>query len=421
MNGDRGQVVCAGQLAAHTFTHALCACGDLSFRLGLQTGSFDSSAADKNPVSAGAPVGIRGSYPPVGSQIGGSLTVAGTVPSAMPVSGPVTVEGDLRLAGSLTFGPFLTVRRDAWLVSRVWYLQAAIIERNLNYAVLGGTLLGVGPRSVGGAETLRSFTVEDPCGCDERLNIAEMERAGTANTDNAARGIPTTLLNNVTVAVVRTLDCGRFQFESIGGSAPIHLTITGRTAIFVDGDVTASDSFELTLAPGPNVEVDWFIRGNLSIGARQDRRPHASECDADLRRRNPRYPALEPSIFANIYAADTNVTLSSGALIGSVYGKNLSMPSGAHVIYDRAILNQGNQCAQPATCDKYNRYCNGGTVCRNNSCDVCGDRRRLRHAARLRPEPSPLSAASYLSLARTKKRSRGSSSRDATCLTPCTC
>jgi len=190
-----------------------------------------------------------------------------------------------------------------------------------------------------------------------------VERSRGVRSSNVASAIPP----------VR-LPCGRFKFEAIGGTAPIHLIITGRTAIFVDGNVTASDSFVLEIAPGPTVEVDWFIHGNLSIAANAkigDRaRPSATRIYVAGTQDIQLSSGSSGWIGANIYAPDTNISLSAGTLAGSVYGKGLSMLSGANIVYDRAILNQGNKCEQPVTCSKC-RYCNGGAACGSNN--TCGD------------------------------------------------
>jgi hypothetical protein len=358
--------VCAGQLAAQTFTHALCTCGDLSLGPGLLTQSFDSSAADKSYVFGGAPVGVRGKYPAVGSSIGGSLTVAGTA-QIPPITGPMYIQGDLRLAGSTTLASLLFVKRDAWLVSRVGYVAWVDINRNYYHFPSGG-FIGIGPRSIGGAEIVQAFTVDDPCGCSEQLDIPAIETAEGAKNDNAGI-IDGAALANVTTPVEQELPCGRFRFDSIGGTAPIHLKINGRTAIFVDGNVTASDSFQLDVAP--NAELDWFIRGNLSVGAAkigEVARPSATRIyvagPADILLANGK-------IGANIYAPDTNVSIGPDGVAGSVYCKNLNVPSGAYVRYDRAILNQGNQCEQSATCDSKCHSCSAGAACMGTTCGQC--------------------------------------------------
>ena len=372
INGDNSEA-CAGQLAAHIFTHALCACGDLNLAALLSTGSFDSSAADNSSVNAGAAVGIAGEYPSARSNIGGSLTVAGT--SRQPtVAGGLDVQGDLRLAGGATFFSQLSVKRDTWIVSPIGYWGVVNIGRNLHTAP-GAYLTGLGPPPiVQGDQIAMAFTVEDPCGCAERLDVAEMERLGAAApTDNAARSIEPTLLSDVSAPIKLDLPCGRFRFDSIGGAGAIQLTISGRTAIFVDGNVNLTDSFQLAIAPGVNAELDWFIRGNLSIsiGAKVGDLGHPSATRIYVGgTENTDIVLSSGHIGANIYAPTTNVNLAATGMLGSIYAKNLSVLGGAFVRYDRAILNQGVKCQQPLFCDKCHT-CNGGTACMGSTCKDC--------------------------------------------------
>lgn len=366
INGT-GAEVCAGQLAAHTFTHALCACEDLNLAALLSTLSLDSSSADKKVISSGAPVGIGGTYPSAKSNIGGSLTLASTVRTT--VSTGLEVQGDLRLAGQATFYNTLSVKRDTWNAIKLGYWGIVRIDGTL-YNAPGATYPGIGP-FVTGSQVTTPFTIEDPCRCAERLDVAEMVRLGALRTDNAVRGIDVALLNNVTTATNVTLPCGRFRFESIGGPGALRLTITGRTVIFVDGNVTFSDASYLAIAPGGEAEVDLFIRGNLTIGTAHigdTNRPSATriyvagnETDIVL---------ATGDIGANIYAPNTNVNLPALGLEGSIYGKNLTMLGGGIVRYDRAILNAGNKCEQPTTCTKC-EYCNGGAACINGGCGRC--------------------------------------------------
>jgi hypothetical protein len=80
-------------------------------------------------------------------------------------------------------------------------------------------------------------------------------------------------------------------------------------------------------------------------------------------------------IGANIYAPNANVNLAVPiGIAGSIYAKNLSMPSAGLVRYDRAILNAGNKCTQPTTCDK-SRACSINAVCNNGVCDRCKEDR----------------------------------------------
>jgi hypothetical protein len=266
-------------------------------------------------------------------------------------------------------------------MSRVVYWGSANIGRNLVLAPPGGMLQGVlSPMpTVGGATIPMTFTLDDPCGCAERLDVAEMEKIGGARNDNAVRGIDPAMLSNVTNATPLSLHCGRFRFDSIGGAAAIQLTITGRTAIFVDGNVALSDAFQLVIAPGADAELDWFIRGSLSIGARAQigdpQRPSATRIyvggpENDAGPDNTDIVLSSAQIGANIYAPNTNVNITAIGMAGSVYAKNLSILGVASVRYDRAILNKGNKCEQPIICDKCHT-CNGGAACIGGTCQPC--------------------------------------------------
>lgn len=361
---------CAGQLAAHTFTHALCTCEDLNLPA-LKTVSFNSATGDQTTLSSGAAVGVGGGYPSAATSIGGTLTVAGT--SRTTGSAGLDVQGDLRLAGTATFYNQLWVKRDAWFVSRVQYWATVTILGNLNLAPPAGTLIGLGPEPVvGGSRIITNFTIDDDlCGCTDKLDIASIEPIGTVRYDNAAAGIDPTALSNVTTTTNMVLPCGRFRFDSIGGTGALQLTVTGRTAIFVDGNATLSDSFKLVIA-GAEAEVDWFIRGNLSAGAAKlgdPKRPAATRI----------YVGGTNDILlsggevgANIYAPNANVNFAVTAigLNGSIYGRSVTMVGGGFFRYDRNILDAGNKCPQPTSCDKCHS-CNGGAACVNGVCGAC--------------------------------------------------
>jgi len=375
VNGEMSEA-CAGQLAAHTFTHALCTCEDL-FIPGvstLSTDSFDSLSADKTVLSSGAAVGVAGGYPSAPSNIGGSLTVSGTG-RLLQLTGNLDVRGDFKLASSARIWSRLSVKRDAWFVAPVGYWALVTIEGNLNLAVPTGSLTGIPDPIIGGSRIPSTFTVDDPCECGDRIDVAETERIGAEQrTDNAMVPIDRTTLTNVVGGMTVTLPCGRFRFDSIGGSGSLQLAITDRAAIFIDKDVTLS-VLQLVIGPNPQAEVDVFIRGNLSVGSVKlgdVNRPAATRIyvggSNDI-------VLTSGEIGANIYAPNANVNLAVPiGIAGSIYAKNLSLPSAGLVRYDRAILNAGNKCGQPATCDK-NRSCNISSVCVNGVCDRCKEDR----------------------------------------------
>ena len=372
MNGETYES-CAGQLAAHTFTHALCACEDLNIPTisQLTTDSFDSSGADKTVLGSGAAVGVTGNYPAARSYIGGSLTVAGT--SRLLNMTDLDVQGDLKLAGRASLWSWVRVKRDTWLMSPVGYWAMVRIEGNLNLLAPTGSLNGVGEPFLGGMRITTSFTVDDPCGCGEqRLDVAEIARLGAERNDNAALSIDRAAFTNLIGTTRLALPCGRFRFDSIGGPGSLQLAFTGRTAIFVDRDVALP---ELQLLLANDAEVDVFIRGNLSLATAKlgdMNRPAALRIYVgganDI-------VFAGGEIGANVYAPNANVTLAvPTGLGGSIYAKNLHTSAGG-IHYDRAILKAGDKCGQPTTCDKSSRSCHISATCNNGVCEKCKEDR----------------------------------------------
>jgi hypothetical protein len=363
---DRAET-CAGQVAAHAFTHALCTCGSITASL-LFTSSNDSSAANKEATFEGGPVGTGSADVPAQVGIGGSFTIAGTS-SPVAATGGFDVRGDFRMAGTGTFTQ-LRVLRNAWFVTSVGYIVAFNVFGSLNLISELSRPRGLGWYAAPDP-TFRSFTVSDPCECDDRLDVEAMEIAGAMKADN--RGLDRAVLANVNSLRPRVdLPCGRIRLDSIGGTpgGSVQVRVAGRTALFVDDNVDLSNiDFQLVLDPG--AELDWFIRGNLAFGSARIgdiERPSAIRIyvqgSADI-------SLPLGAMAANLYALNAAVKVpANGSVFGSVYAKSLNAQSDVTIRYDRAILNQGNKCGQPATCDKCHS-CNAGAACVNNTCGAC--------------------------------------------------
>jgi hypothetical protein len=364
---------CAGQLAAQTFTHAICACEDLAAKA-LSTGSFDSAVSATNFVQSGAPVGIGGAFLSLASalssaaSIGGSLTLAGTAASRL-ITTPFNVMGDLRIAGPVSFAWRLDTGRDLWVASRVGYLELAIVRHYL-YKGPNGSLVGVTQPFISPNSTFDKTTlqVDDPCHCAERLDVAAMEAAESLKNDNILRGIDGASLARVSGTTRLELPCGRFRFDSIGGSGILQLVVHGRTAMFVDTQVDLSSiDFQLTLDPG--AELDVFVRTNLVLGTKlgDPARPAAVRVyvggSADI--------AIQSGAFgANLYAPTANISIATSAVAGSVFGKTVVLPEWSLIRYDRAVLTQGNKCDVSAPCEKCSG-CQSGAACMVGTCGPC--------------------------------------------------
>lgn len=386
--------VCTGTIARRVFKNAICTCDDVWFAGYLDTGSFSSSDDGEDVVrKQGGAVGINGSLS-AGSYIdvGGSFRIQGNtnVEDTFKLSDPtlaggwVNVAGDLESANPMALAGLLTVARDARFASSALFLGVAAI---------GGTLTlppGSWLPAVASAYKAEQLKLEPPCPCEpeEIIDVGAIVAQGKLKNDNhnPAVKLDPGALSNLGFAQRITLPCGRFYLDSIGGIGAVTVRVTGRTALFVGGNVSTVGAFNIEL--GPDAELDLFIAGNLTqvgFSPLGDRRRPANvrifvggEGDITL-------VGYEP-INANIYAPRSRL-YSPGhiAARGSLFVRSLHAQGYVKVAYDTDILTRGDDeaCLPPASepdagtpeepecksvCDE---ACGSVATCVDGSCQRC--------------------------------------------------
>jgi hypothetical protein len=372
LNGTR-QDMCAGWLARRAFSHAVCSCGDLSVLAVLASDARDSEAASTEPDRVGAAVGVNGNY--AGGEyvrIGGSFTVAGA--QALASRGGIDVAGDARLAGPTSAAGPIFVGRDAWLLGATSSLSLATVGRDLHLGP-NGSLEALGPVVAAGATLHETFDVAPPCACEgaDLVDIGGIVNDGLAGNDNARLGLELDALAGATPRVDLRLACGRFALREIAAGPTITLRIGGRVVLVVDGDVDAGRRFSLRLEPG--AELDWFIRGNLSVSGESligdDARPGATRVYV-LGTGDIAHPGTA-RFSANLYAPRAHVSVGPlGDVYGAVFGAEVSSLGPLLAHYDRAVLRADQQCAVPlparcSSCDQ----CGAAKTCVAASCSAC--------------------------------------------------
>ncbi len=345
--------VCTGTIARRVFKNAVCTCDDMWFAGYLNTGSF-SSSDDGTVIKSGGAVGVNGGLS-AGSYIdvGGSLRIHGTtqVNDSYELSDPtltggwVNVAGDLEANNPMVLAGLLTVARDA---------RFAALPTFLGVAGVGGTLTrphGFWPALVlASAYKEEAVNLEPPCPCkpSEILDVGAVVEQGKLKNDNhnPAVNLDPAVLSNLGFARRLELPCGRFYLDSIGGIGAVTLAVTGRTALFVGGNVSTVGAFNIEL--GPDAELDLFIAGNLTqvgFSPLGDRNRPANvrifvggEGDITL-------VGYEP-INANLYAPKSRL-YSPGyiAARGSLFVRRLHAQGYVTVDYDRDILTRGDDDA----------------------------------------------------------------------------
>lgn len=370
---DTRQELCAGWMARRAFSHSVCSCGDLNVLAVLASDARDSLYEDTSADRAGASIGVNGNYS--GGEyvrIGGFLSVLGT--AALASRGGIDVAGDLRLAAATTAAGPIFVGRDAWLLQATSTLSLATVGRALHLGP-NGSLEGLGAVVVGGPTVHEPFALTPPCACadNELLDVAGIVREGLSRNDNGRIGLDLDALSNVTSPKELTLSCGRFALRAVSGEPAITLHISGRVLLFVDGDVTAGRGFSLKMEPG--AELDWFIRGNLSVSGEALLGDDARAGATRLYVLGPGDIALPGTarFAANLYAPRARVSVGAlGDIYGSVFGASITSLGPLLAHYDRAVLRADERCAAPppvrcSSCDQ----CGAGSACVAGVCGAC--------------------------------------------------
>lgn len=250
------------QAKTTAFGHALCLCGDLAeVGQGLVTRSR-STLAGADPGRGH--VGVNGRVSVVGDfAIEGTLDVA----RGLQGVGDVTVAGDFVTGADVSLTGTWRVGRDAWISGDLESVGNLTIGHDL---YLGGRLAAVGDVSF--AQGHRGFAyTSPPCGCSAGalIDVAAEVAARREVNDNG------TLPGGVGASDL-VFDSGEFYFSSaeplVGARS---ITVRGRTAIYLDGDLETVGDLDISVEPTAELEL-WIAGkvstvGNLRFAATEDR------------------------------------------------------------------------------------------------------------------------------------------------------
>lgn len=333
---------CTGELAEAVFRHAVCACGALSVVAELVTDGFDSRIAPHAPGGAGGHVGSNAGFTANAiADLRGDLTVAGVEGVA---AGPrLDVAGDLAVAAGLGRPS------SAIGVGGAAQVGGAIEVASLDVA--GALVTAPGAPASGaitaGSRPVAAVDVPPPCRCDGVLDIAAVIAEHALVNHDAELGLSPGALRDVSGDATLELPCGRFYLDEILGTGPGAVTIraTGRTAVFVAGNVTLRQDLVVEVAPG--AELDLFVAGTIQVAGAlrlgDPARPRA------LRLYVASGGSLSLSggaqIAANVFAPAADLAVSApielyGALV--VHRLVANAPVALH--HDRAVAAAGETC-----------------------------------------------------------------------------
>jgi hypothetical protein len=342
---------CASQVAADTFTAAVCSCEDTRVAGYLRTTSFRSrplpaGAPDAVPTSAVGSVGINRDYVTAGyADVSGSFIVAGERDVAF--GGYLKAGEDVRVNPALDVAGLVEVGRDAFLKNDARVFGKVDIGRDL-YLEPGSDISGIAVVDVGGVRRSEAVQVDPPCACapEQIIDVAALVAAARDDNDDAAAGLePDDLSAVVGIGAEATLPGGRYYLQQLGGVGSLTLHVTADTALFVEDDLIATGLFRIELAP--DAELDVFVRDNLVVtGAAvfgDPERPGATRIyvggtgDVAI--------AGASAFVGNLYAPQANILVGGvGQVRGSLFGQNIVAAGFLDLGYDATVRDGGEAC-----------------------------------------------------------------------------
>ena len=379
---DAGTVppICPDQLAQRAFRYALCTCGAYVSDHALVTDAFDGAqgAYDASRATAGGSVGVNGGFHPQGTMtIGGSVWATDTEQTFTTTA--MTIAGDLHVPHAELQPTMLAVRGEAWLGGGIQTSGSVTIGGTMHVPATAPTSV-TGMLTYGATDAM-SFPYSPACDCDasQFVDIAGVVRTYETQNDDLAQGLMQNSLENVQSPdggeFAQTLKCGRYFFMSIGGTAPIHLTVDGHVAIFVKGDLSTTSNFQIDVPLGS--ELDLFVGGNVTLGGDflvgDTTNPARARTYVGGGTVNLQRAAV---LAGNLYAPHATITLGSTApteLFGSLFAAGLVSSADLTIHYDKAILTPSLMptCTTPTSCSSA-CDCNG-LACNSGTCGNCGE------------------------------------------------
>lgn len=356
---------CTGDLGARTFLFAVCACNDVEVSGVLTTDALGAGGADAG--TSGGSIGANGAFGTNSSlQVNGDVWAAGTgVATAINVSQSGTIAGDVHAGASVAV--------DAGSILGVGGNLSANGDVT-GSVTCGGTATipsedtAPGVTATGGL-TSAPVSVAPPCNCGTLLDIASIVSGFAASNDDVAAGFTSASLSPAPTTTV-SIPCGRYYFDGITGSN-VALSITGRAAIFVNGDLHATS--QLTVTPVAGAQVNLFVTGNLVLeGGASLGSPSAPAAVRVYVGGSTFTLSGNAQLGANIYAPSASVQLASDlSMSGSLFVGSLAMSGSFTVHYDESILSTSGCTPAGSTCQTCHD-CEGATpACKGGSCTAC--------------------------------------------------
>ncbi|MDQ3038060.1 MAG: hypothetical protein M3Y87_37050 [Myxococcota bacterium] len=372
---DRGATICSGGLAESTFRFALCACEGWVAAAPLVTDSFASADGPYSPLRAGR-AGSVGSNARIA--INAPATISGALWSAGGVQAgggaDVFVGSDLHVGDAIESDAPLDVDRDAFVAGGV---RASTLRIGGILTLPPGATIDTTTPPAIGRELRASVTVAPPCACDaaDLLDVAALVAAHASDNDDTLVGLDPRALDGYVGPSTLVLPCGRLYLERVLGDGDLTLVVTGRTALFIAGDLSFDGRFTVVL-DGPGAELDLFIAGDLGVDRVLRLGDELRPARARLYVGGAGSIALSSDgVFGgNLYAPRAELVAAGEVNVyGSAFVRRMSASGPISLHYDTSVLRAGDPCPprDPPSCDSCLECRN--QACVDGACGACTD------------------------------------------------
>jgi hypothetical protein len=335
---DAGSV-CVAALAPLSFRWALCSCGNATMSDFFYTDGFDSTQGPYDGGELGGGVGVNGSFNGSASfDIGGTAWIFGgnglTSSSASNIRQEMHVNGQAQGGGS-------TVGSNAYVNGNI---SGFSIGGKLYVPAMGN--VGAGVTVPPGNTVIGPVSVPKPCDCDpnQLIDVAGLVASGAANNDNAVVGLDPRVFDNAGGGKRLDLPCGRYYLTRVSPTGPITIAAHGRVALFIGGNLDASD--DITITNVPNAEIDVFVLGSVNISANLALGATGFPAQFRMYIAGTSFSASSGALLAgNYYLPHASYDVSSGVdIYGSIFCGSFNASSSFRMHYDRGVLAAGSVC-----------------------------------------------------------------------------
>jgi len=334
---------CAAALATRGHRFALCSCETMNAPARVRTDAYDS----RDPLAfdeTAAAIGIGGNLTSTAEvRAGGAFYVAG--------AGGIDASNHIRSSLSLRVGGPVTIHNDNGDIGTDAYINGNVtgnVRVDGTLHVPAGAVLGAGVEAA--SVVNEAVSVPSPCDCSAGfVNVGAAVSAAATNNANAAIGLSPSALAAVSTTTMIDLPCGTFYVDKIYADAAVTVAVHGRTVLAVAGDVALHAAFSVVL--DPSAELDLIVGGRLTTsgGGAFGAAGAAARFRAWIAGTSTISFDDAPAVHAVIHAPFAPVTAASGLpLSGSLLARSVSIGADSDLHYDRAILEAGTICNEPA-------------------------------------------------------------------------